>query len=470
MTVAKADTEFPVQRKDYGDSKSISWTTADNNLPFELSQCQDDIFRAITFPSPLAWISVNDTTVSLLDGYNAICYSPPTLMLSSSALPAEVWTELQNTQRCSLSAVTARESKDIVVKAAASPRRAFHFDELDHLAHVKHKADYPPVVQNSPIHMYCTLCEVIALHDDAQIKNNKDCMILLTVETLVVDGSVLSPATEEMTSSRPNVTAKIDAELIRPWVGLGNAKVSLLSKIVEMGRPRQDEEGEWKSGELIPVASSVAVSNGDGRVTDVENTPTTNFDSVEWSFRTDGRECSLGYNPVTALIMPRPIGWISTFRQQGRVPHLAPYSFFAAVGHNMIAFSGHRPGQNNRKDAQQNAEDMGCFAYNLVTEELAVAMNYSAAPLPAEESEFALAGLEHVPASTIDAPLVARSKIQVECTYVKTVDVPETSFSIVIGKVQAVHIHKACITDDGDLNLQKLRPITRLGYNEYGLL
>ena len=38
----------------------------------------------------------------------------------------------------------------------------------------------------------------------------------------------------------------------------------------------------------------------------------------------------LDHNPFNAIIVPRPIGWISTLSSTG-IPNLAPYSFFNAV-------------------------------------------------------------------------------------------------------------------------------------------
>jgi len=43
------------------------------------------------------------------------------------------------------------------------------------------------------------------------------------------------------------------------------------------------------------------------------------------------RDHGLPQDPLKALIVPRPIGWISTIDRQGRV-NLAPYSFYNAVG------------------------------------------------------------------------------------------------------------------------------------------
>ena len=204
---------------------------------------------------------------------------------------------------------------------------------------------------------------------------------------------------------------------------------------------------------------------------------------MEWEFRIHGRSCPLGYNPVTALILPRPIGWISTYSQVGRVPHVAPYSFFSDVARGpapMVAFSAYRRGENNnsnnnntiedhRKDAHKDAEETKCFCFNLVTEDLAVPMNYTSADLPRDASEFELAGLEARPAGTVDAPYVASAHVVYECKYIQTVDVEQ--FSIVIGAVQRVLVRRAVLLDEGGLDVAKLRPIARMGYlDEYGVL
>ena len=42
------------------------------------------------------------------------------------------------------------------------------------------------------------------------------------------------------------------------------------------------------------------------------------------------RDHGLPQDPLKSLVVPRPIGWISTVDRQGRV-NLAPYSFYNAV-------------------------------------------------------------------------------------------------------------------------------------------
>ena len=47
-------------------------------------------------------------------------------------------------------------------------------------------------------------------------------------------------------------------------------------------------------------------------------------------YDTAKRDHGLPQDPLKALIVPRPIGWISTIDGQGRV-NLAPYSFYNGV-------------------------------------------------------------------------------------------------------------------------------------------
>lgn len=53
----------------------------------------------------------------------------------------------------------------------------------------------------------------------------------------------------------------------------------------------------------------------------------------------------LKHDPFKALVVPRPIGWVSTMSAHG-VPNLAPYSFFNAVADRphfvMFSSEGHK--------------------------------------------------------------------------------------------------------------------------------
>ncbi|MFW5679071.1 MAG: flavin reductase family protein [Pseudomonadota bacterium] len=192
-------------------------------------------------------------------------------------------------------------------------------------------------------------------------------------------------------------------------------------------------------------------------------------------YRTDEPH-GLPYNPFNALVVPRPIGWVSTVDREGRA-NLAPYSFFNAVAYTppQVVFSGtgaHSAG--GLKDSIQNVIDTGQFVCNLVTVELGRAMNLSSASAPRETDEFEVAGLTKAPGVLVDVPRVQESPAHLECTLVQvveleTVDPDQAPNRLVIGKVVGIHIAEEMLTD-GRVDMAKLRPLARLGYMDYAPL
>src|SRR5213075_2475412 len=100
------------------------------------------------------------------------------------------------------------------------------------------------------------------------------------------------------------------------------------------------------------------------------------------------------YLALIGSVTPRPIGWVTTVDELGRV-NLAPYSFFNAVSGRppMLAFSAGLKRDGSRKDSHRNAEATGEFVWNAAVEELAAQVNLSSKELPHGESEIELTGL-----------------------------------------------------------------------------
>ncbi|MEH6474974.1 MAG: flavin reductase family protein [Sneathiella sp.] len=179
----------------------------------------------------------------------------------------------------------------------------------------------------------------------------------------------------------------------------------------------------------------------------------------------------LKHNPFSALVSPRPIGWISTYGPDG-VPNLAPYSFFNAVSYAppQVMFSaGARTGGEaaQTKDSVTNIEKRGCFVANLVTWDLRDAMNMSSAECPANINEFELAGVTQEKAEMVDAPKVKESPVHFECRFIKTIETlhaPGTLPNvIVLGEVVGIYIDDSVI-EDGMVRYDRTQPISRLGY------
>ena len=175
----------------------------------------------------------------------------------------------------------------------------------------------------------------------------------------------------------------------------------------------------------------------------------------------------LKHNPMTALVVPRPIGWISTVSGAG-VVNLAPYSFFNVVsGAPPFVMFASKP----RKDSQRNAEETGEFVYNMATYALREAVNASSTEWGPAISEPERIGLEMARCREVKPPRVARSPVALECKYFKTVELVSSDgtrnqSSVVIGEVVGIHIDDSVIVN-GHIEVTRMQPLARLGYMDY---
>ncbi len=194
-------------------------------------------------------------------------------------------------------------------------------------------------------------------------------------------------------------------------------------------------------------------------------------------------QASLPFNPFKALIAPRPIGWVTTLAPDGTV-NLAPYSYFQAVAdspdivmfsatpqfsttENGIAF------RKERKDSEANATASGEFVCNLVSLDLAEAMNLTSAHHDSSVSEPEVAGIDMVPSERVAPPRVAAAPAALECIVVDSHPVKhrngEHRYHLTFGEVVGIHINDAFIRD-GRVDTVAMQLVTRMGYDEYAVL
>ena len=190
-------------------------------------------------------------------------------------------------------------------------------------------------------------------------------------------------------------------------------------------------------------------------------------------YDTTRRDHGMAVDPLTALIVPRPIGWISTVDGQGRV-NLAPYSFYNAVSGSppMVYFSTTGTyGNNPTKHSRRNAEETGEFVCNMATYDLREVVNASSTEWGPAVSEPERIGLEMAPCREVKPPRVARSPVVLECKYFKTVELVSSdgtlnASSVVIGEVIGVHIDDSVIVN-GLVDVTRVQPLARLGYMDF---
>ena len=172
------------------------------------------------------------------------------------------------------------------------------------------------------------------------------------------------------------------------------------------------------------------------------------------------------YKLTTGLIVPRPIGWIGSISTDG-IPNLAPYSFFNAVSGAPPTFV-FSPGRGGRKDTLSNVREVGEFTINIVTEEVAAAMNATSAAHPADVDEFEAAGLTSVPSTSIRPPMVGECRANIECVVTQILDIghPEHGNGLVIGEAVEFHVDETLL-DGTRVDQYELKAVGRHVGNVY---
>lgn len=172
----------------------------------------------------------------------------------------------------------------------------------------------------------------------------------------------------------------------------------------------------------------------------------------------------LPHNPLTAIIAPRPVAWVSTTGGMG--DNLAPYSFFNAVAYTppqvMFASTG-------RKNSVANIRETGVFCVNLLGADLMAAMNETSAALPHGVDEFTHAGVEKAPCQTIACPRVAQAPAALECRMTEVLTLLGDGNFLILGEVTGVHLRDDCLTD-GQFDARLYRPVARMGYRDYTIV
>jgi flavin reductase (DIM6/NTAB) family NADH-FMN oxidoreductase RutF len=187
-------------------------------------------------------------------------------------------------------------------------------------------------------------------------------------------------------------------------------------------------------------------------------------------YETAKNDHGLPFDPLKAIVAPRPIGWITSVGANGEI-NLAPYSFFNALSTRppIVGFSS-----ESLKDSVSLVEETKEFVCNLATYDLRDAMNKTSASLPRGVNEMEVAGLAAAPSRLVKPPRVAASPCALECRWLQTVRLKDLDGRtleryFVIGQVVGIHIDDRFIKN-GMLDTAAMRPIARCGYQDYAMV
>ena len=176
-----------------------------------------------------------------------------------------------------------------------------------------------------------------------------------------------------------------------------------------------------------------------------------------------------------SLIVPRPIGWISSKNNEGQI-NLAPYSFFNAIATippMVVIGPGGYSKSGNNKDTLLNIKNNPEFVCNFVSWDVKDIMNESSYSFDNNESEIEKLNIETEDSTMVSIPRVKLSPAHFECTLFKIIDLPSDSKGnpnhLIIGNIVGINISDKIIKNDR-IDIGELKPISRMGYDEYALI
>lgn len=178
---------------------------------------------------------------------------------------------------------------------------------------------------------------------------------------------------------------------------------------------------------------------------------------------------AIAYKILTVCVQPRPIAWTTTRDRAGRV-NAASYSFFNLMGAAppVVAIGMLADPERGLKDSARNISETREFVVNLVSRDLAEAMNVTAVDAPAGVEELSLAGLTPVASTVVGARRIAEAPAALECTVAEILTTGPNQL-LVVGRVVSVHVADRFVKDAarGHLHAEALDLVGRLHASGY---
>jgi len=170
------------------------------------------------------------------------------------------------------------------------------------------------------------------------------------------------------------------------------------------------------------------------------------------------------YNLLIGLVAPRPIAWVTTMDEDGRL-NAAPFSSYnylctdpPIVGMGVTNKPG---GERVPKDTARNIRRTGEYVINVVTDDLIEKMNVCATDFPAGVNELEMAGLTTAPSSVVTVPRIAEAHAALECREFTTMEIGRSR--IVLGRVVAMYVEDRFVDTAGPyIKAEELHAVGRM--------
>ena len=173
------------------------------------------------------------------------------------------------------------------------------------------------------------------------------------------------------------------------------------------------------------------------------------------------------YKLMAGLIVPRPIGLVTTLGANGMV-NAAPFSLFNMLGEDppIVMLSINRLQDGHLKDTAANILRSGEFVVHLTDEAMAGQMHRCGDPVPSDVSELIHAGLHAAPCHTVAPPRIIEAPVAFECVLHEKLET--ASRLIFIGRVSWLTVRDGLVDRDSwRVRLADYHPVGRFGASLY---
>lgn len=177
------------------------------------------------------------------------------------------------------------------------------------------------------------------------------------------------------------------------------------------------------------------------------------------------------YKLLTAVVLPRPVAWITTQSPAGLV-NAAPYSFFNVFGADpslvVLGLENHAGGVP--KDTTRNIAETGEFVVNIATPDLNAEMVATAAAYAPDTSEPEALGLALAPSVKVAPPRLAKVPVALECRKLTGLSFNQER-ELLVGDVVGLATRDGLVDADSlHVDWQGKYPVARLFADRYARL
>lgn len=180
------------------------------------------------------------------------------------------------------------------------------------------------------------------------------------------------------------------------------------------------------------------------------------------------------YKLLSGAIIPRPIAWITSKNETDNIINLAPFSFFNVAGSGLISVSFLRA-KGQQKDTARNIINTKEAVIHVVTKEIEVEMNETAASLPYNQSELDLIQVNLEESIDVNVPSIKEAKVRFEVKLIDNFEIKNSNDKVVsdllIMEVENYYFDEE-ILDRNNLYIlnEKYNTVSRLAGDNYATL